>query len=658
MSALQYFKNLRIGTKFILWFLAIALMPLALTTYISYTRSISVLKNETNKNLLAIADNKVNRIESYLIDQRKNAINLSHTSEIADAMVKFNEALHRGGGMDSAEYSAVNTEFEPFLKYYQEATGYMNVLLMSPDGEVLFSVTKNNNINSLYEMALHAKSESADTPEMFKVFIKAKDSQETEMSDFEYHPQTKKASVFISTPIFKGAEFIGEVIVEMSNAELSEIVNNYNGLGWTGKTIVATKVANEAVFITPVRFDPKATFNRKIIIGAHEGSDIQKVVRGESGSGITIDYRGKEVLSVWKYLPAFRLGIAVEMDTLEVFASAKKLRNNLLVVSLALLIIVVIVAILMAYFISSPIQELTTVSGIIAKGDLSVRAKASGEDEIGELAKSFNRMTDCLVEAKVNIEKQKNLLEEANKELDSFVYTVSHDLKAPLRGIAAFADFLKQDYSNKLDRQANEYIAKIYSGANHMKQLIEDLLTLSKITRIKNPYEDVDINDLINSVMDRIEFVIKENKVNLKIAPNLPIVHCDRIKVTELFLNLLTNAIKFSSKIVGSIPKVEIGYADIGPAHKFYVKDNGIGIDKKYHKEIFTIFKRLHKQSEYEGTGAGLSIAKKVVDSHKGSIWLDSEPGKGTTFYFTIPKNLKSNVELISGKENVIDPEV
>jgi len=176
--------------------------------------------------------------------------------------------------------------------------------------------------------------------------------------------------------------------------------------------------------------------------------------------------------------------------------------------------------------------------------------------------------------------------------------------------------------------------------------LIDDLLTLSRISRIKNPYEDVDMNELISSVISRIEFDLKQYKVELTVPGKIPLVRCDRIKMQEVFFNLISNAVKFSSKNKGIGPKVEVGYNDKNQAYEFYVKDNGIGIDKKYHNEIFGIFKRLHTQEEYEGTGAGLSIVKRIIDDHKGQIWLDSQPGKGTTFYFTIPKKIPEHKKL------------
>ena len=155
----------------------------------------------------------------------------------------------------------------------------------------------------------------------------------------------------------------------------------------------------------------------------------------------------------------------------------------------------------------------------------------------------------------------------------------------------------------------------------------------------------MNISELVASVVDRIKFDIKDKNVDLQIQENMPTISCDRIKMAEVFLNLINNGIKFSSKEnKGARPRVNVGYVDDGAQHKFFVKDNGIGIDPQYHSQVFGIFKRLHTDKEYEGTGAGLSIIKRIIDDHQGKIWIDSKLGSGATFYFTIPKDLNEIV--------------
>ena len=636
--------NFRITTKLILWFLFLALLPLTIATYISYGNSRGALEKEARTRLFSIADNKANQIRSYLREKEKDITQLSLMSDLRLALEKFRNAYDKSG-IFSAEYNVIDEEYRPFLAYYRKAFGYDDMLLVSPEGEVVFSVSKTRFAKLSYKRA------PTQNPELRNVFIETTKSPslEVKVSNFGYDAASNKVVVFIGIPILSSGDYTGALIARMDNEGIAALARDYMGLGKTGETMIAAKMGNDAVVITPLRFDADATLKRRVRLGSDKEPGLQKAVKGGTGSGITTDYRGKETLAIWSYLPSFRLGMVVKMDTNEVFASAETLRMVLSVTGIALLIIVVAVAILIARSISSPIKELTRVSAKITHGDLKERAAIKTRDEIEELALSFNQMTDSLVEAKASVEaekakveEQKGLLEEVNKELDSFVYTASHDLRAPLRAISSFSNFLEEDCKNKLNKQAREHLGEIQKGTNRMNNLIDDLLTLSRISRIKNPYENINMKDLINSVVERVKFDIKKNKVDLKVGGNIPQVYCDRIKMGEVFLNLITNAIKFSSKGNKDRPRVEIGYEDKNGNHRFSVKDNGIGIDPKYHEEIFTIFRRVGAAGEYEGTGAGLAIVKRIIDDHKGKISVRSEPGKGAAFYFTIPKKEKT----------------
>jgi signal transduction histidine kinase len=632
MTGFQAFRDMSVARKFILWFLLVALVPLIIATYISYENSEKALGREVENSLKAIADNKANVIESYLIDKKKSLTTLSHISEVIETAQKLCEA--------SPEAGAAAEEFRPFLKYYQESSGYTDIFILGPEGNVVFSVSGQKGADSLYEAAL----KTGKSP-LLKVFSDAKASSQTEVSDFDFSAENKSVCVFIASPVMRGGELTGIIMAQMDNKGLAGITGDYAALGSTGETMLATKTANEIAFVVPLRFDPDAVFGRRLAIASNKDVEWRKAIAGESGSGRLAGYRGKDVFAVWRHLPTFRLGMMVQMDSSEVFKSARDLRATLTKIAVVILFFTVLAALIIANSVASPIKELTRVSGNIAAGDLAARVAVTSEDELGKLAVSFNRMTGSLVEAMAKIEeknvevgKQKDLLEAVNKELDSFVHTVSHDLRAPLHGIEGFANFLKEDYSSRLDKEGVDYLVRIIAGTRRMNKLIDDLLTLSRISRIMNPYEYVDMNELIQSVLLRIEFDIRKQNVLMKVANGLPTVYCDKIKMGEVFLNLINNAIKFSSKNASARPTVEVGWNDREAAYEFYVKDNGIGIDKKYHSEVFGIFRRLHTQEEYEGTGAGLSIVKKVIDDHKGNIWIESEPGKGATFYFTLPK--------------------
>ena len=223
-----------------------------------------------------------------------------------------------------------------------------------------------------------------------------------------------------------------------------------------------------------------------------------------------------------------------------------------------------------------------------------------------------------------------------NAELEDFTHSVSHDLKEPLRGIEAFAGFIAEDYGDKLDEQGQRYVNVLRESAVRMKDLIDDLLQLSRIGRTRYQYAPVAVRSLVEDVGLELNFTLQEKHVDLRIDPDLPTVACDKVRMREVFKNLISNAVKYNDK---PEPQVEIGCRAENGVFTFSVRDNGIGIEPEFHEKIFKIFQRLHHREEYEGTGVGLAICKKVVEAHGGRIWVESAPGQGTTFLFTVPRN-------------------
>lgn len=232
---------------------------------------------------------------------------------------------------------------------------------------------------------------------------------------------------------------------------------------------------------------------------------------------------------------------------------------------------------------------------------------------------------------------------QSNKELENFVYTISHDLQAPLRAIDGFASLLLEEYYSRLDEEGLRYLERIKKAAYRMKLLIEDLLELSKIGRIETPYQYVSFQEIMREVKENLYFDLEKTEAELRLSNNalntIRDIYCIKPRVVEIFINLITNSIKYIKDNVK--PIIEVDCVEEEDYIKFSVKDNGIGIDKQYHTKIFELFQRLHTMEEYEGTGVGLAIVKRIVDLHEGHIWLDSEPGKGTIFYFSIPKQAK-----------------
>jgi signal transduction histidine kinase len=244
----------------------------------------------------------------------------------------------------------------------------------------------------------------------------------------------------------------------------------------------------------------------------------------------------------------------------------------------------------------------------------------------------------------VDITKQKQGEEELkkiNEELKNFVHIVSHDLKTPLISIQGFSTRLFTKYHEKLGEKGRDYLEKILASAYRMEALITDLAALATIGRVVSAFKIASCLEIINDVTSEFQDRLNKKGIELVVAADLPIIQCDRDRIAQVFQNLLVNAIKYMGDTKN--PKIEVGYEDIGNFYKFYVRDNGTGIDPQHHRKIFEIFHRLREVEREEGTGLGLTIVDKVVRHHGGKVWVASEKGKGATFYFTIPKHPSPN---------------
>lgn len=283
-----------------------------------------------------------------------------------------------------------------------------------------------------------------------------------------------------------------------------------------------------------------------------------------------------------------------------------------------------------------------------SSGDVGKRVPDLGDDEVGQLAEAFNAMTDNLQtvivelqqsEASVKtlnneLESRSKSLEKSDAELQQFAYIASHDLKEPLRSIQCFVQMLQEDYEGNLDEQADELIRCTVKATEKMQLLIEDLVNLPRIDSQAKPFEPVEMDDVFADVLSALKTSIRDAGAEVN-CDKLPSVMDDRFQIAQLLQNLIGNAIKYRGD---EAPLVYVAVAEKADSWQFCVSDNGIGIDPKYANQIFEIFKRLHSEAQYPGTGIGLAVCRRVVERHGGKIWLDSAEGEGSTFYFTIAK--------------------
>ena len=225
-------------------------------------------------------------------------------------------------------------------------------------------------------------------------------------------------------------------------------------------------------------------------------------------------------------------------------------------------------------------------------------------------------------------------LERSNKELEEFAYVASHDLQEPLRMVSSYTQLLERRYKDKLDQDANDFIQYAVDGASRMQKLINDLLDYSRVSSQGREFSKVDISQVLGNAVSNLQNLISDN-LALVTNEDLPVINIDESQIIRVFQNLIENGIKYKKKT--ELPKIHIACKKKNNLYEFSVRDNGIGIDMQYHDRIFIIFQRLHKKDEFPGTGIGLSVTKRIIERHGGTIWFDSKKEVGTTFYFTIP---------------------
>jgi signal transduction histidine kinase len=341
-----------------------------------------------------------------------------------------------------------------------------------------------------------------------------------------------------------------------------------------------------------------------------------------------------------------------------------EISNLVLVVLIVGIVLVFMISIIMSIRLSKsitlPLKKLSNIALKISNGDSSVRADVGIDDEVGRLADSFNHMTEnlagyqaalsenvtILMEQKKTLQEAKRSLNRSNKELEEFAYVASHDLQEPLRMIASYTELLKEDYVEKFDDRAKEFMHYIVDGAERMQRLIKDLLQLSRVGTRGKPFEKFDTKKALEDALTNLEVRIKENQATVKYH-EMPVICGDVSQITQLFQNLVGNAIKFHGE---KKPQIYIQAQKQETEWLFILKDNGIGMERKYFERIFTMFQRLHSRAEYEGTGIGLTVCKKIVERHGGRIWVESKQGSGSTFYFTIPMEPKKGEAEYSGQ--------
>jgi signal transduction histidine kinase len=279
-----------------------------------------------------------------------------------------------------------------------------------------------------------------------------------------------------------------------------------------------------------------------------------------------------------------------------------------------------------------PVLTVAQATGRLASGELSARVPVERQDELGDLARSFNTMADSLEQHRAELERSNAELKRSNAELDQFASVTSHDLQAPLTTISMYAELIERRHGADLNG-GMALVDGIRTATQEARTLIRDLLEYSRAGRRPLTLEEVPAGELVGRALEALAGPIAAARAHVTVE-ELPVVTADRASVTRVFQNLVGNAVKFTA---GRTPEVAIGADREGRMWRFWVRDNGIGMEPEDAERIFAPFKRLHGEEAYPGTGIGLAICERIVAQHGGRIWVTTEPGIGSEFSFTLP---------------------
>ena len=448
-----------------------------------------------------------------------------------------------------------------------------------------------------------------------------------------YSKSLEQPAMTISTPIRDGqGRLIAVLAGRLDLDELSRIVGQQTGSSQTEDTYL---VNDFNFFVTEPRFGHNYALKKTVYT-----QGVRAGLSGQDGVDFYDDYRGVPVIGAYKWLPEYKMCILTEVDQAEAYQPVYRLRRLMVLIAALTALVVALLAFFFARSITRPVQNLAAGAEEIGKGNLNIMVGTKGLDEIGELSRAFDRMTEKLKATTISrdelaghVRDRTAQLQAVNQELEAFAYSVSHDLRAPLRALDGFSAALLSQYQNQLDEQGRHYLNRIQAASRRMEVLINDMLHLSRITRREMVRRPVDLSGLAQEIANELKAAAPDREVEFVIAPEMT-ARGDEHLLRIVLENLFKNSWKFTS--LQPRARIEFQTTDHSGGRVYFVRDNGVGFDMAYVDKLFAPFQRLHAMEEFPGTGIGLVTIKRIITRHGGRIWTEAAPDQGATFYFTL----------------------
>jgi len=447
---------------------------------------------------------------------------------------------------------------------------------------------------------------------------------------------------------------LGVLAARLNLDQVNAIIRRRTGLHQSDDAFLVN-TAN--LFVTQPHLLPDPAVLQR---GVHTAA-VKRCLTRSNGTINAADYRGAPALITYHWLPERQLCLIVKMDQAEALAPIHALGRDIALAGGLALGVASVLGFTLARTITIPIKQLVIKAQKIGSGQLDTRIEIKSGDELEQLAGAFNQMAaelqktlvsraDLLKEVaerkraeekvhQLNLELEQRVvertaqLEAANKELEAFAYSVSHDLRAPLRGIDGWSLALLEDYYEQLDQTARQYLDRVRFEAQRMGHLIDDMLQLSRLTRADMSQEWVNLSAIAQATATRLQESEPERQVTFILQEELS-ARGDPHLLEAVLSNLLANAFKFTGKTRRAC--IEFGQIEIQGERAFFVRDNGAGFDMAYAQKLFGAFQRLHKASDFPGTGIGLATVQRIIHRHGGRVWAEAQVNQGATFYFTL----------------------
>ncbi len=431
-----------------------------------------------------------------------------------------------------------------------------------------------------------------------------------------------------SLPLTDGqGNTIAVLMFYFNGSQILAITGDYTGLGETGETVLGKREGDFIYFLTPQRFNPELKTIQPASTSGERARPMIHATAGQSGTTTAFDYRSILVIAAYRPISSLGWGLVVKQDQVEAFAGVAQLRTNLLIGMVIVLLVATIIIIPAANTFVQPLKILELATREVAKGDLSISVPISRYTEVSKLAETFNDMVS-------NLRDVHDQLAKSNEELVSFAYVVSHDLKAPLRGISSLSEWLESDLGDSLTPDQREQIHLLRERVQRMNALINGLLEYSRVGREHDTEIPVDVDTLLVNIIDSIS---PPESIQIIVTSKMPRLQSGALHLTQVFQNLISNSVNYHPGPQGNI---EISCRDDGNYWEFAVRDDGVGIEPRHHERIFQMFQSLQISKDVNSTGIGLALVRKIVAEHGGKAWVESQgiPGQGSIFRFTWPK--------------------